>query len=156
MLRTWFRWRGNNSVRKTKPIVIVPSLPRSRQNQDTEIYSKLFYESKLKRIIDAEVAGLSNSEKLAKIVEVTRREWEGESDEVRAQVKAMKEDQRHSPQPLGDSATPSPEQRQAAINELGYTASAFLDHVQKTTGWTGFMVLGGPKPDIGDEMAIGS
>jgi hypothetical protein len=66
----------------------------------------------------------------------------------------MKEEQRDlTPEP---SEEPSPERYQRAIDDLSYIANAFLDHLRKETGWTGFMVLGGPKPDIGGDIAIGS
>jgi hypothetical protein len=158
MLRTWFRWRSNNTVRKKgKSIVLATAIPRTRQLQDTEAYSKLFYESKLKTIVEAEWAGksLSQTEKLAKILEVTKREWAVESDEVKAKVKAMKTElqKERSPDP---TSPPSPQQLQAAIDDLSYVASAFLTHIKQTTNWSGFMVLGGPKPDIGGEIAIAS
>jgi hypothetical protein len=107
-------------------------------------------------MVDAETAGmlLTQPQRFAKLQEVTKREWALESDEVIEQVRAMKEEQRDlSPEPSKD---PSPEQYQRAIDNLSYVANAFLDHLQKTTGWTGFMVLGGPKPDIGGDIAIGS
>src|ERR1700722_6763209 len=163
MLRTWFRWRSNNQVwKKTGAIVLAASIPKTRQLQDTEAYSKLFYESKLKRIVDEEIAGksLTHNEKLAKIVDVTKREWVKESDDVKAQVKAMKEELQHGranlANPTGDSTVTSPKQIQAAIDELSYVGGAFLRHLKKTTGWTGFIVAGGPKPDIGGDIAIAS
>jgi hypothetical protein len=139
--------------------VFVPALPKTRQLQDTEVYSKLFYASKLKGIVDAEIAGMSltQSEKLAKIVEVTKREWAHESDEVKEQVQVMKEEPRDRSHNLAEgSTTPSPEQYQASIDNLSCVADAFLDHIKRTTGWTGFVVLGGPKPDLGGEIVIGS
>jgi hypothetical protein len=45
---------------------------------------------------------------------------------------------------------------QAAIDDLSYVASAFLSHIKHMTNWTGFMVLGGLKPDIGGNIAITS
>jgi hypothetical protein len=151
MLQTWFRWRGSRPVRKnSRSIVIAPQ--RKRQLQDTEVYSKLFYESKLKAIIDAEITGMSHN--VAKIVGLTKREWANESDDVKAQVQAMKEDLRARSANPPDAS--SPEQRQAAIDNLGHLATAFLDHVHQTTNWTGYMVLGGLKPDMGGEIAIGS
>jgi hypothetical protein len=144
------------SRKKTGSIVLVPVLPKTRQLQDTEVYSKLFYASKLKSIVDVEVAGMSltQTEKLAKIREVTKREWANESDEVKEQVRAKKEEPHDLK--LTEGTTPSPEQYQESIDDLSFVVNAFLDHIQETTGWTGFMVLGGPKPDIGGEIAIAS
>jgi hypothetical protein len=134
----------------------VPALPRTRQLQDTEAYSKLYYASKLKSIVDAEVSGTSliQNKKFAKIREVTKREWANESDEVKEQVRAKKEEPRNLKSTEG--TTPSPEQYQESIDDLSFVGNAFLDHIRETTGWTGFMVLGGPKPDIGGEIAIAS
>src|SRR4051812_35893904 len=129
MLRTWLRWRGSNTVRKKKvPIILAASIPKTRQLQDTEVYSKLFYESKLKHIVNEETIGksLNRTEKLAKIVEVTKWEWALESDEVKAEVKAKKEELQNERKPdLSSDLTPSPEQYQAAINDLSYVTSAF-------------------------------
>ena len=150
MLRTWSRWRGNNTVRKNARSIALVS-PKTRQLQDTQVYSKLFYQSKLKPIVEAETSGASNAERLAKIVDITKREWANESDEVKAQVRAMKDD--ISARSVDVS---SPEQRQAAIKDLSRLATAFFDHVHKTTSWTGYIVLGGPEPGMGDEIAIGS
>jgi hypothetical protein len=132
----------------------VTSPPKSRQLKDTEVYSKLFYESKLKDIVGSETAGMSLSEKFVRIGDVTRQEWANESDEVKEQVRAMKGESRNRRHQ--NSATPSLEQYQASINDLSYVVNTFLDHIRQTTGWTGFVVLGGPKPDIGGEIAIGS
>ena len=159
MLRTWFRWRGNNTVRKKPGSIILASIPKTRQLQNTEIYSKLYYEDKLKAIVDAEIDGkvLTTNERLAKILEVTKREWEKETEEVKARVFAMKDELRErASKPPSDSSQPSSEDYQNAINNLTNVASSFLDHIKKTTGWIGFMVLGGPKPDIGDSIAISS
>jgi hypothetical protein len=89
MIRTWFRWRGGNNVhRRTGPVVVMPVIPKTRQLRNTEIYSKLFYTSKLKSMVDAETAGMSltQSQRFAKLQEVTKREWALESDEVKEQV----------------------------------------------------------------------
>lgn len=161
MLRTWFRWRGNSTIRKKAgSVVLAAAIPRSRQLQDTEVYSKLFYESKLKDIIEEESADktLTHAERLAKIVEVTKREWSKESDQVKAQVEAtkLKLREEHGENQPSEGKVPSAMQYQAAIDNLSYTATAFLRHIKQTTNWTGFMVFGGPKPDIGDDIAITS
>ena len=105
--------------------------------------------------MEAEIAGrsLSQTEKLAKILEVTKREWAVESDEVKAKVKLTKAELQKE---RGSAGEPSPDKFQVAINDLSYVASAFLTHIKQTTNWTGFLVLGGPKLDIGGEMAVAS
>jgi hypothetical protein len=111
-------------------------------------------------MVDAEIAGktLTTTQRLATIVDVTKREWANEAESVKEQVYAKKEElvRERSTQKVLTEGTTSPEQYQTAINNLGNVASAFLDHIKQTTGWIGFMVLGGPKPDIGGEMAVGS
>jgi len=137
-------------VRKNaRSIAFVP--PKTRQLQDTHAYSKLFYQSKLKAIVEAETSGASNAERLAKIAEITKREWANESEEVKAQVRAMKDDISARKPDMS-----SPEQRQVAIDDLSHLTTTFLDHVRKTTNWTGYIVLGGPDPGKGDDIAIGS
>jgi hypothetical protein len=154
-LQTWFRWRTNRTVRK-QPGPIVLALPKTRQLQDTEVYSKLFYESKLKEKIAAEIAeqDLSPRDVLAKTREVTKWEWMNESESVKEQVREMKKEyKRDAP---AEGSTPTPEQYQSAINSLSQVGNTFLEHIKQTTGWTGFMVLGGPNPGIGGEISIGS
>jgi hypothetical protein len=137
--------------------VLLPALPKTRQWQDTEVYLKLFYATKLKKIVDSETAGtsLKQTERMAKIREVAKREYDKESDEVKEQVRAKKEEPRNH-KLTEDSMTPSSEQYQAAIDDLSYVVDTFLSYIRQTTGWTGFVVAGGPKPDIGGEIAIGS
>jgi hypothetical protein len=109
----------------------VPALPRTRQLQDTEAYSKLYYASKLKSIVDAEVSRMSlipgENKKFAKIREVTKREWANESDEVKEQVRAKKEEPRNLK--LTEGTTPSPEQYQESIDDLSFVGNTFLDHI---------------------------
>jgi len=159
MIKTWFRWRSSNTVRKKTGSIVLAAIPKTRQLQDTEVYSKLYYQSKIKAIVDKEIDGkvLTTTERLAKIIDVTKREWAKETEEVKARVYTMKEELRTSkPQLPSDSSPASPDHYQTAIDSLGNVTSAFLDHVKQTMGWTGFMVLGGPKPDIGGSIAISS
>jgi hypothetical protein len=152
-LKTWFRWRSNSTTRKkAAPIVLKPS---SRLLQDTEIYSQLYYEKKLKAIVAEETKGLSPRERFVKSREVTRREWDNESDEVKAEVQARKEELSKERMDADDMES-TPQQRQAAIHDLGHTVDCFLAHIKKKTGWTGFIVLGGPNPEMGEQIAVTS
>src|SRR4051812_44181098 len=117
MLRTWFRWRGGKNIRKkTRPIIFTTSIPKTRQLQDTEVYSKLFYESKLKSIVEAEIAGepLTHGKRLVKVVEVTKREWARESEEIKKEVRAKKEELEKDRKPVPAGELPGPKQRQTA------------------------------------------
>ena len=119
--------------------------------QDTQVYSKLFYESKLKAIVDLELGDQTptKGERLAKVVEVAKREWEKESEEVKAMVKARK-DEMEMERGLDDKPS------QASISDLSQVVGSFLKHVKQTTGWTAFLVAGGPNPDLGGALAIAS
>ena len=153
MLRTWFRWRANNTVRK-KSTMFKFSTPKVRMLQDTHIYSKLFFDSKLKAIVDEELKNKSatKEERFAVALQVTKREWDNESEEVKAMVRAKKEEmQSERSEPDGTPGT-----KQDAIDNLSTVAGAFLQHLKETTGWTGFLVVGGPKPNFGGDLAIAS
>jgi hypothetical protein len=158
VLQTWFRWRTNRTVRKQPGSIVLASLPKTRLLRDTEVYSKVFYESKLKGIISAEIAGLTltQAELLAKTLEVTKREWENEPESVKEQVRAMKKKYKQDALSPADDSTRTPEQYQNAINSLSQVGNSFLEHIKQTTGWTGFMVLGGPNPATGGKISIGS
>jgi hypothetical protein len=136
MLRTWFWWRTNNTVRKKAPTISF-STSKGRTLQETQVYSKMFYESKLKAIIDDELKGKSvtKPERLSKTVEVTKREWENESEDVKDEVRKRREE-------LKREQSSEEALSQAAIDNLGHVVSTFLQHLKKTTGWTGFFVIG--------------
>lgn len=125
--------------------------------QDTQVYSRLFYESKLKQLIDQEFEDRSptKEERFAMALKVTKREWENESEEVRAIVKAKKEELQLE-RSEADLIPTSEDKQVQAINNLGSVVSAFLQHLKQTTGWTGFLVIGGPKPDHGGNLTIAS
>src|SRR5271154_4834509 len=114
MLRTWFRWRSNNTVRK-KPTVISFATSKGRTWQDSQVYSKLYYESKLKAIVDHELEGQNptKGERFAKVVEVAKREWQSESEEVKQIVRAKKEEMEIE-QESGDKRS------QASIDNLSH------------------------------------
>jgi hypothetical protein len=151
MLRTWFRWRSNNTVRK-KPTVISLATSKSRTWQDSQVYSKLFYESKLKVVVDRELDGKNptKGERLARVIDVAKREWENESDEVKEIVRAKKEEMEIERELPGDKRS------QAAIDNLSQVVGAFLKHVKQTTGWTAFLVAGGPNPDLDGALSLAS
>jgi hypothetical protein len=140
------------------PVNIRLSVPKQRQLQDAEVYSKLFYETRIKKIVDEEIgdATLTRSERLAKIVEVTKREWAKESDEVKNEVKAKKEEMQAERKQSDPDSAPSAKQCRSAIDNLSHVAAAFLKHIKQTTGWTAFLVVGGPRPDSERELAITS
>jgi hypothetical protein len=160
MLQTWFRWRGRDTDRKKKTNAkIFLDAPKIRPLRDTEVYSKLFYETKLKSIVEEEMKGhaLPNHGRFSKVLEVTKREWEKESDEVKAEVQARKADlQKERESKMNNPEPPTSKQRQAAIDDMSHIASTFLLHIKRTTGWTGFVVLGGRKPNAGSDFAVGS
>jgi hypothetical protein len=156
---TWFRWRGRDSDRRKTPSIVILEGPKLRPLRDTEVYSKLYYQDKLKSLVDAEIKGrvLTSAEKFSKRLEVTKWEWERETPDVKAHVQAKKvEMQKERNSKAKGTEPPTPKQCQAAIDELNHVAPAFLLHIKRTTGWTGFMVLGGQKPDAGTEFAVGS
>jgi hypothetical protein len=138
ILQTWFRWRGRDTDRKMKTNVkVVLDAPKNRPLRDMEVYSKLFYETKLKSVVEEEIKdfGLSATERFSKVLKVTKQEWEKETDEVKAEVQAKKlelQKERNGLQPL------TSKQRQAAIDDMNHVVSAFLLHIKRTTGWTGF------------------
>jgi hypothetical protein len=143
------RWKKNNTVRKRVSIASFSALKR-RHLHEAQVYSKLYYESKLKAIVDEELKGtwLTPQERLPKTVEVTKREWANESDEVQRQVRERRKELRKEQN--------SDQALSWAIDHLGHVVGDFLQQLKKATGWTGFFVTGGPKPDMGGELAIAS
>jgi molecular chaperone GrpE (heat shock protein) len=121
---------------------------KGRALQDTQVYSKLYYKSKLKAIVDEELKDKApkKQERFAKVMEVTKREWAKESEEVKETVRRKRDEMQQA------KDKPSP----AAIDNLSHVVHNFLRHLRQTTGWTGFLVIGGPQPDTGGELAIAS
>jgi hypothetical protein len=111
----------------------------------------MFYESKLKAIVAEELEGkqATKGEKFKKLMEVTKREWAKENDAVKEQVRERKEAMERE-QESDSQATID------AIDDLGHVVGAFLQHIKRTTGWTGFLIIGGPKPDLGGDLVITS
>jgi hypothetical protein len=127
------------------------SKPKGQSLQETHVYSKLYYDSKLKAIIDKELESkpATKQERLSKMTEVTKREWANESEAVKDEVRKRKDEIEKE---KGSEEVAS----QAAIDSLGHVVGTFLQHLKQTTGWTGFLVMGGPKPDLGGGLAIAS
>jgi acetoin utilization deacetylase AcuC-like enzyme len=128
MLRTWFRWCGNNTIQKKSTAVSFLML-KIHMLQDTQVYSKMFYESKLKRIIEEELRGQSplRNEQFAKIMKVTKQEWAKESDEVKAMVKEKKEEMQQEQEHLESKDAGA---KQSAIDDLSRVVGAFFQASQ--------------------------
>ncbi|KAG6826669.1 hypothetical protein H0H92_014900, partial [Tricholoma furcatifolium] len=107
-LRTWFRWRAGAKTRSGGIDAIFDDLfegsSRSRTLSRPEVYSKLFYESKLKPLVESQLdSTLTRGSLLAARNQIIKQLWEAETDpDVKAQVEAQFE----GPKP-GAEATPS-------------------------------------------------
>lgn len=119
-LKTWFRWRVNPRAstggRRGRISDLEPFEERTRQLKDYEMYSKLFYDEKIKSIVE-EVENelgsmeLSKGEKLNLRKRITRDLYEGEDDDVKELVAAkLKERAKVMEDQKNDDVDRTPEQ----------------------------------------------
>ena len=96
-LKTWFRWRVNPRAttggRRGRLADLEPFGERTRQLKDYEMYSKLYYDEKIRPVVEEVEDGLENmelskGEKLNLRKRIARDLYDGEDDDVKAVVVA--------------------------------------------------------------------
>ncbi|KAF8805688.1 hypothetical protein BYT27DRAFT_7258051 [Phlegmacium glaucopus] len=119
-LKTWFRWRVNPRAstggRRGRLADLEPFEERTRQLKDYEMYSKLYYDEKIKPLVE-EVENelgsmeLSKGEKLNLRKRIARDLYEGEDEDVKELVNAkLKERAKVMEDRKNDDVDRTPEQ----------------------------------------------
>ncbi|KAG6839930.1 hypothetical protein C0991_010264 [Blastosporella zonata] len=126
-----------------------------RLAQVTEIYSDLYYQSKIAPIVKEETPpGANHKEQLNIVKCITQTLWEAEENDVMeivharlAELKAKKEAKKVEPPEM-----PTPEEITANLDDMPAFMGWFLDYLHASTGWSFSCVMGGPDLSIDNEM----
>ncbi|KAG6822694.1 hypothetical protein H0H92_012920, partial [Tricholoma furcatifolium] len=110
-----------------------------------EVYSKLFYESKLKPLVESQLdSTLSRGSLLAARNQIIKQLWEAETDpDVKAQVEAHFDE----PKPSAET-TPS--------HQSSDKYAQVLEGLAKKTGWYYTVLMGGPNPGENGNISVAS
>ncbi|TDL15972.1 hypothetical protein BD410DRAFT_808467 [Rickenella mellea] len=166
-IREWFgnngRKSGVNRAGRCK-IMRLRGIPRIKPAW--QVYSDLFYTTKLKATIDnayrkhveeAEAAHVNPDAKIAFRNRMVIEAFDEESEDVKAQVeKARARQDGISITPPADDLEGLTEEEiirlgmnlgfEKNIEALGVTLQTLLDEAYRLTGWTGVIMIGGPRP----------
>ncbi|EMD32483.1 hypothetical protein CERSUDRAFT_77484 [Gelatoporia subvermispora B] len=155
-LRSWYT---NNTVAKlkrraaktaAKPVAVI-STKGSRGLQQAEMFSSLYYDEKVQGIVDT-ILTSEQKQDVNQIRRVTRAVFEGESDEVKAEVSAAVQEQREARRKLkelrksGQRVPPTPREKQEALRTAPDEIDAFFRDLAFRTDWSYTCVGGGPVP----------
>ncbi|KAJ7787570.1 hypothetical protein B0H14DRAFT_3505320 [Mycena olivaceomarginata] len=138
--------------------------------QAWQFYSKLYYEERVKKIFEEELKvqtqrakdlGLDPPADVKVRGEVTRRVWEGESPEFRADVEARLQadyDRRVRAWEIGRAEVPSTtkEEMIGALNNAGHYLQPLADGIHARFGMNVVIMLAGPIGDQGGAIGVRS
>ncbi|KAG6827426.1 hypothetical protein H0H92_011848 [Tricholoma furcatifolium] len=161
---SWYRWRTQKKARKAeqkkiKTMMKIIHGSRSRLPQVMEIYSDMFYDTKIAPIVKDDMpAGANRSERLTVIKRVTRDLWLNETSDVveqvnarLAQLKAAKAEKLANPPEL-----PTAEEITENLDDLPAVMGRFLEYLESITGWSFSCLMGGPDPELKGKVRVAS
>ncbi|KAF8068719.1 hypothetical protein FPV67DRAFT_1448607 [Lyophyllum atratum] len=161
-LQTWYRWRGSargrGAVAQSK--VLGNLFTTSRLPQKAEIYSKLYYQSKIADVVKEEAKRLNikgRGEILKLRSRLTREMCEAETDE---EVLAKVEE--HLADLIAQRGlAPEPHQRSTdeymeAIEDCPRVLNRFFNALAEKTGWAFSVLMGGPDPSRDGDITVAS
>ena len=113
-IKDWFRWRVNPATiiggrrGRQKAAIVIPG--RMRQLKPEEMYSKLFYKSKIKPRVDrTDMKGMAKGDKLNLVKKLTREMYGAEEESVKLQVMEKLEERAKSMEDAALDDEPTPE-----------------------------------------------
>ncbi|KIJ57984.1 hypothetical protein HYDPIDRAFT_34617, partial [Hydnomerulius pinastri MD-312] len=159
-LQAWFRWRGNptrvsRAANRHHPdlLTAITTSKPTRTRTKVELYSEMFYQDRVKPLVEAEAAAGKLNAPGAKLVAartLCRDLLENEEEEVRKQIDELYEAEKKKRKSLSsgdDSAEETdPDAILAAIEDLPATLGQILTALSKKTGWTFSCMMAGPHP----------
>ncbi|KAG6849212.1 hypothetical protein H0H93_010406, partial [Arthromyces matolae] len=162
-IMTWFRWHvqikgrsAQNKKTKTLNSVIFGS-SRSRLPQLTELYSDMYYDEKIAPLVKKQ-SPANRSESLSVIKQVTRTLWDQETSDVIDRVKARYDELREEKKQKESNppTLPSAEEVSGHLHDLPALMGRFLEYLETVTGWSFTCLMGGPDPEQGGNIRVGS
>ncbi|KAF8158609.1 hypothetical protein BJ912DRAFT_1063879 [Pholiota molesta] len=160
-LKVWFNNHplGKRKRGGTKEKVVISVNPTiSRLPSEKNIYSKVFFKDRVKALVDLDPLSADSKMRLSVINKLTHEAYMNESDEVKAEVKRLR-DQRKMEMDLemasleGRSETERlPEEYATSIERIPELAHDFMQQVSALTGWSFTVLAGGPDPNYAGEI----
>ncbi|KAJ2976198.1 hypothetical protein NUW54_g11606 [Trametes sanguinea] len=173
-LRTWYQNHGSqhSDGPGNEPSVVLPKVKGTRALQQIEVYSKQYYHSKIKPVVEEEIRRvkhqngiqkLSPQERLDIVRRCTRECWEAEDPAIRQEIADMHLEDKARMQELTEACKSSStgptedrtaEQYQHAIDNAPAMIERALAPIRAMTGGVITVLWSGPVPEDGG--AIGS
>ncbi|EPS93721.1 hypothetical protein FOMPIDRAFT_94414 [Fomitopsis schrenkii] len=153
-INNWFRNHNGQKGRRavTGRVNLSILRPKGRRAlQPVEVYSRKYYDERVKPTVDAAIeagAVTEPSAKLNLVKRITREAYEADSDEVKAEIKDEVEALKSFCELLKSGVDPEGAeiddvQRQAVIDNLPAIWRQILTMLQKWTGWYFLVVMAG-------------
>ncbi|KAG1796045.1 uncharacterized protein HD556DRAFT_1441880 [Suillus plorans] len=165
--------KAKNTGEKTRQSLIasITAPQRARSLQSHEAYSKLYFATCVKPAVDAEMQRLQHVANLAKLGNGTDEEGEKDLDdtttgdpssssmekEVKAEVAAYIEQlNEKKSQDLEAAKTGEGIDHQVTIDRLVDILAEFFQELERLTGWSFSVLMGGPTPALGGKINVSS
>jgi hypothetical protein len=90
----WFNNRGANSKRASLSAAVFNFGGESRVSSELQIYSRLYYESRVKERVDSSLSGIQNDSSLNRLKIInksTAEAWAAEDEDIKAIVRKERE-----------------------------------------------------------------
>ncbi|EMD41219.1 hypothetical protein CERSUDRAFT_89800 [Gelatoporia subvermispora B] len=169
-LRTWFTNNTKADTRTTNRnapaahIKVEDALKPTRNLQETEMYSRMYYEDKVKMRVENEIAVMktpvSKKARVDVVCRALRESYATESDEVKREVKAAIKDRGEARQKARERAQKeldspiSAQEMQENLRSIYKELDAFFASVWRRTGWYFSVVGGGLIPGVTGRDAL--
>ncbi|TFK81054.1 hypothetical protein K466DRAFT_604816 [Polyporus arcularius HHB13444] len=179
-LQRWFRYHGTKSLKSRKPenslVKIIKAFGSQakapRRMQTLQFYSKLYYDSRVKSIVDAEwpkvvaqagASGTPPPKRLKHQNKVLARIFAAETAEFQDALKRQRDDEHEeeiaawkaSRLDFGDAgSTRSPEEFHEALDEASHWLPSFADALSKYLGLNVSVLLSGPIGSKGGRIDV--
>ncbi|KAH9479049.1 hypothetical protein JR316_0007624 [Psilocybe cubensis] len=149
-IANWFNNRGKGSEnRRQGPAIVIGSAgPSQRALSELNVYSKRYYNEKIRSRVEKELKKHSGPAHIALINKCISEAWDMESKDVKEEIRAetkrlkvlLKEDRSEN------TEQPTPQEYAKAIMEAPGQITSFLQEMYKRTGWCLSVIAGGPDP----------
>ncbi|KAF8436058.1 hypothetical protein L210DRAFT_876247, partial [Boletus edulis BED1] len=159
-LRRWMHWHagaGRNRTVNNKTAKIINDLlkPKTRMKKPWEVYSKIYYKTRIQPQISAGMP-------IADVNKKIREMFESETAEIRVEVFRLCEEQKQdmrkraaegeeggtekATDATGEASRRDPDLLQGNIQRCGAALQQVLEHLEIQTGWKFSVLMGGPDP----------
>ncbi|TDL21446.1 hypothetical protein BD410DRAFT_804351 [Rickenella mellea] len=158
-LFNWFKNNGGPNVPKKSmdPVKATASKGKTRLQQDTEIFQKIYYQDMVKPEVDKALHDQKESgdkEARLKIIRAkTKLAWDAAPEDVRLNVaneKKARKKKREEEQASGTTDARTEAQIQKSIDQIAPFLQPYLNDLSANTGFDFFVLGAGPEPRAGN------